>query len=368
MDSGKARKLFESYAAAMAYVEVENQGGDLNIGSAFHVGEGVFVTARHVVEGNKIVEVGMTESIDIELAGSEAEDARSFVYSDGKKQPVHRVSNGVMKLEGGPYFHGDDRVDVAVFKVEEIDSHTPVVPLGGHLDDWLGRSDFVLTEAVVLGYPPIPMAKYPTLVGTRAEVSAQIDLYGTPHVHFVLSAMARGGFSGGVAFSEYGFALGMVTMSLLSGEQSVESGYMSAVTVEPIFECLGLHKLLPDCQAEGWDGLWGTTHLYFYDGSSYQEYPNGVTGGRVAAGVDILDDGKQFSLTIFCDDNADLLSGAMNSIMRELDEYTLDHSEIRPGMIRVEIRGANASAGERIKIAGHSVARVFAEYGYIPSR
>ena len=57
MDSNTAQELFKRFAGAIAYVAVEGQDGVQGIGSAFHVGEGVFVTARHVVENLKILEV-----------------------------------------------------------------------------------------------------------------------------------------------------------------------------------------------------------------------------------------------------------------------------------------------------------------------
>ena len=51
MDSRVARDLFKVTGPATAFVEVEYNDGRMSVGSAFHVGEGVFVTARHVVEG-----------------------------------------------------------------------------------------------------------------------------------------------------------------------------------------------------------------------------------------------------------------------------------------------------------------------------
>jgi hypothetical protein len=44
----------------MAYLAIERQG-NAKIGSAFHIGEGVFVTARHVVENATITEIGITD-------------------------------------------------------------------------------------------------------------------------------------------------------------------------------------------------------------------------------------------------------------------------------------------------------------------
>jgi hypothetical protein len=44
MDSDKAQKIFRRYAPCMAYVAVTDAKGDQSVGSAFHVGEEVFVT------------------------------------------------------------------------------------------------------------------------------------------------------------------------------------------------------------------------------------------------------------------------------------------------------------------------------------
>ena len=48
MDTQTARRLIQKYSNAIAYIDVEKKDGTRGIGSCFHVGEGVFVTARHV--------------------------------------------------------------------------------------------------------------------------------------------------------------------------------------------------------------------------------------------------------------------------------------------------------------------------------
>lgn len=53
-----------------------------------------------------------------------------------------------------------------------------------------------------------------------------------------------------------GFALGVITESLLTQEQTPELGFMAALTVEPIYVCLGKHRILPRSQSDGWGGLW----------------------------------------------------------------------------------------------------------------
>ena len=363
VDSGQAREMFTKYAAALAYVEVESPDGDLGIGSAFHVGEGVFVTARHVVEGRRINEICITESTYVPLTGPEAETTTTFIHQKGEEVPVHWVRNRVLRLKAGPYFHPDPGTDVAVFQVHEIDPYTPIVPLGDHLDDWLGQSDFVLTEAVVLGYPPIPMTKHPVLVGARAEVNAQVDLYDSPNVHFILSATARGGFSGGVAFHEYGFALGLVTRSLLANEGASESGYMSVLTVEPIYECLSQHKLLPDCQAEIWDGFWNTDTLNFTKGNTRDSFARAVHAATVA----VFDDGKRHYVTVCCDDNVALFDQAIQTAETALQGHGTRTSEVRPQMHRIHIVQEDSSASAAVLAAAREVAKLFIANGYQPT-
>jgi hypothetical protein len=65
MDSNRARELYAQNASAMAYIEIEDKNHEKGIGSAFHVGDGVFVTSRHVVENKKITEVKITEPVAI---------------------------------------------------------------------------------------------------------------------------------------------------------------------------------------------------------------------------------------------------------------------------------------------------------------
>ena len=52
-----AREQFKKYRGAVGFMETLNAAGDLQGGTCFHVGEGVFVTARHVVENHTISEV-----------------------------------------------------------------------------------------------------------------------------------------------------------------------------------------------------------------------------------------------------------------------------------------------------------------------
>lgn len=363
MDSGKARYLYSMYAGAMAYIAVEDPDGTPGIGSAFHVGEGIFVTARHVVEHKLITEVAMTEHTFVRLEGDEAAGVQAFVHDGQEKYPVHWVNNGVLQIQRGPLFHSNSNVDVAVFQVSDIDTYTPFIRLGGHLDDWLGVSDFVLTEAIVLGYPPIPLTYTPHLVAARAEVNAQVDLRGTEHVHFILSSMPRGGFSGGLAVTESEIALGVITSSLLTNARESELGFFAVLSVEPIYVCLAEHKMLPDCQAAGWDDCWNLDTLYFHPPS---QDANVIRNSLLTASVSVFDDGKRFYIEISCDEDTNILEAALATVERELKNCATQRIEVRPGMVKIAIASPNSETGELLRRASNAASQVFIAAGLIP--
>lgn len=330
MDSGKAQYLYSKYAPVMAYVSVESPDGTPNIGSAFHVGEGVFVTARHVVENKRITEVAMTERTYIRLEGDEAIGVRTFVHIGSEEFPVHTLDNGLLQVQQGPFFHPDPKVDVAAFKVAEIDARTPYVNLGDHLDDWLGASDFVLAEVIILGYPPIPMTRSPYLVAARAEVNAQVDLWGAEHVHFILSSMPRGGFSGGLAITESEFALGVITSSLLTNEREPELGFFAVLSVEPIYNCLAHNKIVPEHIDREWHGFWNEDASYFLDRNLLR------AGGNVVGSVTLYSSASGCHLEISCDEQS-IYDAVLNAALNSLSGVEYNLSDIRKGMVKIEL-------------------------------
>lgn len=243
--------VHEAYAAAVAFVDVEKTSGDRGIGSAFHVGDGVFVTARHVVESNTIVGVGCVTATFIspaeQFAGADTSPA------DVGKWPMRLAENGTLELEGDPFLHPNPDVDVAVFKVGNLDPATPYIPLGTRLDNWIGPHDFVLQDVVILGHPPVPMTVDPYLIAARAEVNSTIRRHDADYIHFIVSATPRGGFSGGPVITAQShdpsenFVLGLVTSDLTRNLKH-ELGFMTVLSVEPIYGCLRAAGLMPKVQ------------------------------------------------------------------------------------------------------------------------
>jgi hypothetical protein len=242
------RELYWKFGCCMAYVAVERDSM-AGIGSAFHIGEGVFLTAKHVLEKSRITEIRITDENLYYYSDLYPKNENGSYTVTPESPRICLDPDGTLKFASGPYFHPDPTVDVAAFRCEGLAEAAHFVPLGYHLDDLIGHADFELTRALILGYPPIPFTSSPILVAVRSEVNAVVDLRSTKSpVHFLLSAMPRGGVSGGVAISEFGFALGIITQSLLSDDKPPELGFFAATSVECIYECLDEHKILPRCQ------------------------------------------------------------------------------------------------------------------------
>lgn len=255
MNTIKARKLYHDHANAVGYIEVENAIGDRSIGTCFHIGEGVFVTARHVVEGMRIVEVRVTEPVLINTTEYLPDALPEFIAEAEKTLkdrlgfiPSYKRWLDPLSICEGPFFHSDDTVDVAVFRVKSIHHAAGLAKLGVHWDDWIYRGHWHLSETILLGYPPIPLTSTPHLIAAKAEIHTFVILRGTPHVHFIVSATARGGFSGGPAIHEGGFVLGLVTTSLVRDSLPAELGFQAVLSIEPIRQLLEQRGLMPEVQ------------------------------------------------------------------------------------------------------------------------
>jgi hypothetical protein len=232
-------------------VEVEDlETGDRGIGTAFHVGDGVFVTALHVVFNKRIVKLGTTfchlipDETGLLLIGNGSfREVNEFIV-ESPKVLLPKAS----RIENAP--------DVAAILVDLPDP-LPALPLGSHLDDWLGIDDMVLHRGLLLGYPPVPFSKEPRLLAVTCEINSLIDRYERHHPHFIISSMARGGFSGAPVLHESNFVLGLVTESLVTNGKSEELGFMAVLTVEPIYALLYECGCLPRIQTERFaGGVW----------------------------------------------------------------------------------------------------------------
>ena len=160
---------------------------------------------------------------------------------------------------GAPYFHQDQNIDLAVVQTDfekkwdtsyfghcksSDRSSGPFIPIGGHLDDWLDDA-FILTRVILMGFPSVPLTREMELVAVAGDVNGIVDKYSTPHPYFIISSLPRGGFSGAPVIQEWNFLLGVLTESLATADNPLETGFAAVMTVEPLLVLLGQSGLRP---------------------------------------------------------------------------------------------------------------------------
>lgn len=226
-----ATDLVRSHGPAVVFVSVTGSDESNGIGTAFHLGEGWFATARHVIENRRIVRVGRLDVTQRTHRLESGRQATTTTWPEWSSDHVEHI-----------LFHPDERADVAVFHAPDFVG--PEIQLETR-SEALAYNEFLLHEVLVLGYPPIPFSKHPFLVCIRAEVSAVVEDYFSNRRHFILSGLPRGGFSGGVALT-LSFpprTLGVVTKALVTKDQPVELGFAAALSAELVFELLDVRGI-----------------------------------------------------------------------------------------------------------------------------
>jgi hypothetical protein len=217
-------ELYHRYGNCVVRVQVTLPSGDLSNGTAFHIGGGAFVTARHVVEG-------VTNPTLFE---------QDSTYGEGG-HPVSKI-----------LLHPSEDIDLAIITADlwknVFGDHGANDPPKGESfkfislpelwGEWIDDS-FVLTKGMICGYPRIPFSRYPNKVAISAEINADIDRYDKSYVHFIVSSVARGGFSGAPLISEFDFLLGVVTESL---SESDDTPFMAVLAIEPMYEIIDANE------------------------------------------------------------------------------------------------------------------------------
>jgi S1-C subfamily serine protease len=170
--------LFHLYKVCMARVTVRTEEGDLTNGAAFHIGDGYLVTARHVIEDGEVVAI----EPERHASPSQLTIAETFVPDDAT------IDLAILKTDFSLQHYMDN---VAIKRGGLPQPKTDFVPIGGHLDDWLG-DEMVLDGVLAMGYPRVPLSSDTQLIASLGQINAVIDRYDGRHPHFIVSTMGRG--------------------------------------------------------------------------------------------------------------------------------------------------------------------------------
>lgn len=138
------RDIYHKCRRSVAYVTVETSDGSESIGTAFHIGQGYFVTAKHVLEKNRILEVCLTQPLS--------------VIEDPHGDPLAELERPrLLTIVSSPTFAEGD-VDVAVFQVEEYEG-VPAISLSSAQGIYRTEDQALLFRVLCIGYPPIPLIR-----------------------------------------------------------------------------------------------------------------------------------------------------------------------------------------------------------------
>lgn len=175
------------------------------------------------------------------------ENSYSMFNPENNEQEI-TIPPQSLTIKAGPFFHHDANTDIAVIVTNQ--NNMDVIYLGGHNDKWMrkNKSMIVMTDIIIMGYPPIPFSDKPVLIGAKGEVNGILEKYNSSYLHFIISAMPRGGFSGGVCLFMGASCLGLIVESLISDNRETELGFMSVISIQPILDCLKHYDLIPEIQ------------------------------------------------------------------------------------------------------------------------
>lgn len=172
-----------------------NKNGDNDIGTAYYIGDNMFVTASHCI-------------LDMPKF--------SLQYQNGNQIKVSSV-----------LFPNNKSIDLAIIKADEEIQLTPFM---------LGEPN-VLDDVLVMGYPPIPgmdavlisetgsVSTFipPAQKASAGQVVAETKSYLPPIDYFMINCRVKGGNSGGPVVNEHGLVIGTV-VSLVYDSQGGSDG------------------------------------------------------------------------------------------------------------------------------------------------
>ena len=175
-----------------------NANGDEDIGTAYYIGDNMFVTAAHCINGLKTMNLLLDDSCPISL--------KEVWFANDVDPQLYDVAIIVT----------DEEIDIPTLRFEEA---------------------VVLDPVIVMGYPPVP-GMFPIQTTETATVGALIPHqksaigevvspsknYVSKLDYFIINARVKGGNSGGPVINSWGKVIGTVVETPFDSQGGALSG------------------------------------------------------------------------------------------------------------------------------------------------
>ena len=208
------------------------KNGDNNIGTAYYIGDNMFVTASHCI-------------LDMPKF--------SLQYQNGNQIKVSEV-----------LFPDNDNIDLAIIKSDEDIQLTPFM---------LGEPS-VLDDILVMGYPPIPGMDTvlisetgtvntfitPVQKASDGQIIAETKSYLPPMDYFMINCRVKGGNSGGPVINKHGLVIGTVVSLVFDSNGGSDGGRYDLMGFGTCISSVHLRKM-QECHIKKTISFDGELHI-----------------------------------------------------------------------------------------------------------
>jgi hypothetical protein len=133
---------------------------------------------------------------------------------------------------------------------------------------------------------------------------------------------------------------------------------MAVISVEPIYECLAAHKLLPECQKVRWGDFWNTDNWDYV-------IERGPGMSEAMANVSLHDDGKSVYVGLYCrEPNA--MNLGLNAVAQVAQGKQMEVTRTSDMHARITFEGAYDEALAQARKGVIAACESLAAHGYKP--
>jgi hypothetical protein len=352
------KSIYHELRRSVAYVRVEAIDGTESIGTAFHIGQGYFVTAKHVVHDKNIIDIVITQP--------------TRILTENFAAPLNESERPkILRLSMLPAVSGNKVDDVAVFRVNDY-GDIPAIRLSERCDMNLSEDMVMLTNVLTVGYPSIPHIPQPFQVAMEAKINALITTRESDYLSYVVFAETGSGLGGAPLINSDGEVIGLATDRLALDSKTDGRGFMGFISITAAADLALKSGWAPDMR-EYYGDIATVAHIKLALTSTAK-----LNLHACELTIYVYDDDHDFYFEVICanEEHRNIAIKAFSSICPLKDKNIEDHhsdsrvfanGEIVGNPSRGSLQRAGKAARDRLCAIGYSVIRErYSERDYTP--